>query len=67
MIGRADSRIDSSVSGSTETLKMSTGKTPAHDAAKLLANPKTSKVVKTVAGSDLAQRRPNNSDANKKR
>jgi hypothetical protein len=34
---------------------MPTGKTPAHDAGKLLATPKTSKIVKKVAASDLAQ------------
>ena len=34
---------------------MSTHKKPAHDAGKLLANPKTSQPVKKVAASDLAQ------------
>jgi hypothetical protein len=34
---------------------MPTGKKPAHDAGKLLENPKTSKIVKPVAASDLAQ------------
>ncbi|HEV3003946.1 MAG TPA: hypothetical protein VGX78_05765 [Pirellulales bacterium] len=37
---------------------MPTGKKPAHDAGKLLRNPQSSKPVKTVAGSDLAQRKP---------
>jgi hypothetical protein len=35
--------------------KMATSKSDASKAAKLLANPKTSKVVKSVAGSDLSQ------------
>lgn len=34
---------------------MATSKSDASKAAKLLANPKTPKVVKSVAGSDLAQ------------
>jgi hypothetical protein len=36
-------------------LPMSTHKKPAHDAGKLLGNKKTSKPVKKVAASDLAQ------------
>jgi hypothetical protein len=34
---------------------MATSKSDASKAGKLLANPKTPKVVKSVAGSDLAQ------------
>ena len=34
---------------------MTTGKNDASNAGKLLANPKTPKKVKSVAGSDLAQ------------
>ncbi|HJT31243.1 MAG TPA: hypothetical protein VJ783_04285 [Pirellulales bacterium] len=37
---------------------MSTGKKPAHDAGGLLRNPQTSKPVRRVAASDLAQRKP---------
>jgi hypothetical protein len=36
---------------------MSTGKKPAHTAAQLLRNTRTSKAVKRVAASDLAQRK----------
>jgi hypothetical protein len=34
---------------------MATGKKPASNSGKLLGNPKTPKVVKDIAGSDLAQ------------
>jgi len=34
---------------------MATGKKPAHDAGKLLANKDTPKIVKEIAASDLAQ------------
>jgi hypothetical protein len=37
---------------------MPTSKRDASKAAKLLANPKTPRPVKSVAGSDLAQRKP---------
>jgi len=36
---------------------MGTSKSDASKASKLLSNPKTSKTVKSVAASDLAQRR----------
>ncbi len=36
---------------------MATGKKPAHDASKLLSNPKTPK-VKEIAASDLAKHHP---------
>jgi len=35
--------------------EMATGKKPAHDAGKLLANKDTPKIVKEIAASDLAQ------------
>jgi hypothetical protein len=37
---------------------MPTGKKDASKAAKLLSDPKTPKGVKSVAGSDLSQRKP---------
>jgi len=36
---------------------MTTGKKPAHDASKQLANPKSTQKQKEVAASDLAQRK----------
>ena len=43
---------------------MATSRKPAHDASKLLSNPKTGPKVKEVAASDLAQAKR---DAKKKR
>jgi len=40
-----------------EKLSMSTGKKPAHDAGKILRDPKSTRQEKRVAASDLAQRR----------
>jgi hypothetical protein len=38
--------------------RMGTSKQDASQAAKILANPKSTKTQKSVAGSDLAQRKP---------
>jgi hypothetical protein len=46
---------------------MATSKKDASKAGKLLRNPKTPKAVKSVAGSDLSQRRPNGSKSGKRK
>jgi hypothetical protein len=45
---------------------MATSKSDASKAGKLLANPKTPKVVKSVAASDLAQAKASSKGKNKK-
>jgi hypothetical protein len=45
---------------------MATGKQDASKAGKLLANPKTPKPVKSVAASDLAQRKPGSGPSKKR-
>jgi hypothetical protein len=58
MFGQTSVDLPSSVCRWKEVVSTPTSKKDASKAGKLLSNPKTPKTVKSVAGSDLSQRKP---------